>query len=217
MDAPIILISGGTGVGTSTFSIELAKALNIHTAISTDSIREIIRSTLNQDVNPALKQSTYLAGQTKNYRTKKIDVRKAEILRGYKMQCETVNIGSRGMIQRAIEENTPLILEGIHIMPGKVNDPKIYGNDTQRFVEYHFFISDKQIHKKHFEQRQKNSPERKISKYLENFEEIRWIHDYLGERANKYENILKIENKKDIELTLDEMINFFNLRMTKIK
>lgn len=40
MEQKIILLSGATGVGTSTFSFELAKSLGIPSIISTDSIRE---------------------------------------------------------------------------------------------------------------------------------------------------------------------------------
>ena len=44
MENPIILISGGTGVGTSKYSMELARKLDIPSVLSTDSVREVIRS-----------------------------------------------------------------------------------------------------------------------------------------------------------------------------
>jgi len=62
MKNPIILISGGTGVGTSTYSLELAKALGINNITSTDMIRESIRSIFESEVIPFLNQSTYSIG-----------------------------------------------------------------------------------------------------------------------------------------------------------
>ncbi|MBT3408279.1 hypothetical protein HOK68_01140 [Candidatus Woesearchaeota archaeon] len=46
MNKSIILISGGTGVGTSKIALELAKYLDIPHIIGTDIIRESIRSTV---------------------------------------------------------------------------------------------------------------------------------------------------------------------------
>lgn len=72
----IILISGGTGVGTSKLSLELAKNKNITNIISTDSIREIIRTLIHPSLNPFLNKSTYLAGKTQNYNEKETKLKK---------------------------------------------------------------------------------------------------------------------------------------------
>src|SRR3989338_8826737 len=122
MDNKIILISGGTGVGSTTYSFELAKALGIVNILSTDFIREVIRSIIARPLNPTLDKSTYTAGQTVHYDEKPEEVQYAEIIRGYKTQCAAINVGVEGIIKRAVNENIPLIIEGVHLLPGKFRE-----------------------------------------------------------------------------------------------
>ena len=122
MTSKLILLSGGTGVGTSKFAFELAKSLHIPYIQGTDSAREIIRSVVNKDLNPSLSKSTYIAGKTKNYESKNNDVQKSEILRAYKNQCAAVNVAIEGIVNRSLNENISLIVEGIHLLPGKLKE-----------------------------------------------------------------------------------------------
>ena len=210
MDKPIILIYGGTGVGTTTYSFELAKSLDINKIISTDDVREVIRSILVKNVNPALDKSTYNAGQTKNYHEKSDKVKKVEIIRGYKTQCESVNIGIEGVVRRATNENLPLIIEGIHLIPGKIKEWNIYEQCKNRLVEYFVYIGDKETHRERFKRRQIESPERNMDKYLKNFQEIRWIQDYLLEKASDDHGIKLVNNIKDIINIRKEMLKHFH-------
>ena len=208
MNSPIILIAGGTGVGTSYFALELAKHFNMPNVMSTDSIREVIRSVVHPSINQTIQNSTYQAGQTENYRKKSIEIRKAEILRGYKIQCKAVEVGIEGVIRRAIVENQPLIIEGAHIIPGKFSESSLYKENSDRFIEYLIFISNPDIHRKRFIQREKDAPQREVKKYLKNFKEIRWINDYLVSRAKRFPCIIKIDNivakEKGVEKILRE-------------
>lgn len=198
----IILVSGGTCVGTSKYSLELANILHIPTIISTDAIREILRSTLNPHINPLLNKSTYLAGQTENYCKKSEEVQRAEIIRAFKTQCAAIRVGIDGLVKRSIVENIPLIVEGVHVIPGSMEELDIF-NKNQQISQYLIKISDPKIHKSRFEQRQKEAPKREIKKYLSNFREIRWIHDYLVEKANKSRRVKQIDNIGSIREGID--------------
>ncbi|MBI1970647.1 hypothetical protein HYS47_02795 [Candidatus Woesearchaeota archaeon] len=196
---PIILVSGGTGVGTSTISFEVAKLLGIPTIIGTDLVREIIRSILQPGVYSALEKSTYLAGQTANYSTKSSQVKKAEILRAYKTQCAAVSRGVEGVIQRAFEENTPIIVEGVHLLPGKLEESELYPNIRDRLEEYTIFIKNPNVHKDRFAHRQQQAPHRGSGKYLKHFREIRWIHDYIAERVRRFPHVIPIDNTSSLD------------------
>jgi len=194
----IILLSGATGVGTSSFSFELAKLLHIPTVIGTDAVREVLRSTLQPEINPALMTSTYLVGQTEHYESKSEETKKAEIIRGYKMQSHPISVGVEGVIKRAVKENVPLIAEGVHIIPGKFRDSDRYIENQGRFLECHLFIEDPELHKQRFIKRSIDAPKRSLDHYLSNFQEIRWIHDYLTDKA-RAKNILLVENSLPLE------------------
>ena len=206
---PIILISGGTGVGTSTYSFELAKAVGISSAISTDWIREIIRSTLSKDVIPYLDKSSYLAGKTDNYSEKNEDIQKSEIIRAFKNQATSINSGIEGVIRRANNENMPVIIEGVHLIPGKLKESQAYAKYSDNIFEFFIYIKDEEVHKSRFLSREKNAPERNIKKYVENFKEIRWIQEYLMQRADRYPEIVQIENSSDVRTGLDKIMQAY--------
>lgn len=163
---------------------------------------------MSEDVSPSLEESTYLAGQTINYKNKSDEVKKAEILRAYKMQCTSVGVGINGILQRAVTENIPLILEGIHLLPGRVRDFKKYPSYKGRILECLITIENSENHKSRFLKRQEEAPDRKLGKYLDNFQEIRWIHNYIQERAKRFNDIKIIDNSKDLEKGLEEMRKF---------
>lgn len=204
---PIILISGGTGVGTSTYALEIAKQFEIHNITQTDAIREAFRSQYRKRFHPILFTSTYLIGQTQNYSIKPESIQQAEIIRGYKNQAQSVGCGIEGIVKRAIKENIPCIIEGVHIVPGKIQDSEFYKNSSDRFIEYIISISEKAVHAQRFQMRQEQAPERSMKKYLNHIREIRWIHDYLVSRSQRYENITQIENSGSFEEGKSVLLN----------
>lgn len=206
----IILISGGTGVGTSKISLELAKTQGITNIVSTDSVREIIRSAIHPDLNPNLIKSTYQAGKTKNYEKKESNIKKTEIIRAYKNQCSAIDIGIQGLIRRSINENKSMIIEGVHLIPGKFKEYGVVDKFEEKVLEFLVYINSDKIHKERFNQRQLDAPQRQSNKYLQNFTEIRWIHDYLFERAKRYEHIKLINNENSLDNSVKEVLDEYN-------
>ena len=207
MSARIILIGGGTGVGTSRLALELAKEMDFPSIISTDTIREVVRASIHPDINPALMRSTYLAGQTANYQGKPEEVRRAEILRAYKSQCSPVWVGIHALLSRSLTENVPVVLEGVHLRPGYLQETVLSDALGDRVREYMVYIKDPAIHRNRFEMRMREAPERLMRKYLDNFAEIRWIHDYLLDRAHNSRDVVLIENGGSIDIALATMRN----------
>ena len=60
-DRPLLLLFGGAaGVGKTSLALEVAHRLGIGRVLSTDSIRQIMRITLSQDLVPALHASSFI-------------------------------------------------------------------------------------------------------------------------------------------------------------
>jgi len=203
---PIIVMSGGTGVGTSTYALELAKHLDIHNITSSDSIREAFRSQYNKEFYMALFSSTYLVGQTENYAQKPRDVQKSEILRGFKTQARAVSTGIYGVVKRALNENIPTIVEGVHIVPGEIEENGFYHEHGTRFIECCIAINEPSSHKARFQSREESAPERSMQKYLDNFREIRWIHEYLLKKTEDVNNVKVIDNSGSLRSGIDELV-----------
>ncbi len=175
----IILIGGGTGVGTSSTSVELANRLRISSVVGTDSIREVMRKIISKEISPALHESTYTAWKSLRY---DISDRKDKVIIGYRRSVEPVLVGVEAVIDRALKENTDIIIEGVHILPSLMKEQYLKNKNI-----YFVFlgVKDEEEHKKRFYLREKQSS-RKADKYLKHFKEIREIHSYIIEDAKKH-------------------------------
>ncbi len=195
----IILISGGTGVGTTSIASALAKDRNIQYVVGTDAIREAARQLVNPAINPYLHLSTYLAGRTSGYNTKTDDVKKEKIVRAFKTQTSVVRVCIDGIIKRYLKEESPLIIEGINLLPGDYSDFLDSDLVKQILVD----IPDEQLHFARIKERTDRQPQRG-NDYLGNFKEIRWLRDYLVNRANQ-RGIPIIHNTDSLESTLSKI------------
>jgi len=204
MEQPIILLSGGTGVGTSRIAAELANRVGIYAVISTDAIREILRSAIVEGVNPALHTSTYLAGQSENYKIKSQTVRREKVLRGFKTQASAIAVGIHGLIERHLRENSPVIIEGVHIIPQDYESPL-----ANRVMQYFIDIPNERVHRERLRIRSKEAPERKLQTYLDNFREIRWIQAHLRRKATEIADITTIDNGGTLDRSVDACVQAY--------
>ncbi len=187
----IILINGSTGSGKSTISHKLGLKLGITRVISTDVVRQIFRSIVNSNLIDYMSVSSYeKLGSSRNlaYYQQRITL------------CEILD----KMIERFIEENVDMIIEGVHIMPELYNKHKEKGRSIYLFTLYVKSIS---AHEKRFLTRQDESKKRIATKYLHGFDAIREIQDVIVKEANMNSNFL-IDN--------DEMEDTLNILMNEI-
>ena len=62
----LLLLAGVNGVGKSTLSMEIANFLGIKRVVSTDSVREVLRSKIDSLESPELHRSTFSVGRHKH-------------------------------------------------------------------------------------------------------------------------------------------------------
>src|SRR5918911_1436254 len=92
-----------------------AARVGITRVIATDAVRNVIRAFFSHDFMPVVHYSSFEAGST---------VDPAEVgdgdpdVVGYLRQVASVRTGVLAIAERAIQEGTPLILEGVHLLPG---------------------------------------------------------------------------------------------------
>lgn len=188
----IILIGGATGVGKSTIAARVADRLGIVRIISTDSIRESMRAFFSKRFMPSIHFSSYEAGQAV-----RIPVGSGldPDMLGFMEQVEMVNVGVLAIIDRAIQEHTSLVVEGVHMVPGMLASM----GAKQRIPEVLLLslvvsVSDKELHRSHFLVReQETSGKRVLARYLRGFEGIRRIQDFILEQAGR-EGTLVVDN-----------------------
>ncbi len=174
----IVLIGGPTGAGKSTLALELASRMEITQVVSTDTIREMLRTMFSVKLLPAIHKSSYLVG-------KKLRLPPGtaadEVIVGLHQQSLPVNVGVEAMIKRAAQENVNLIVNGVHIVPGLIDTGDFPDACIVKFV---ITVSDAEEHMQRFLRRQRAAHKRKARAYLENFKSICKIRDYIIECAN---------------------------------
>jgi 2-phosphoglycerate kinase len=204
-DKPVIVIIGGaTGVGKSTIAAQVAERLGVVRMISTDSIREVMRAFFSESLMPAIHYSSYEAG---------VGVRiplGAEFdshVVGFMEQVDVVNVGMLALLDRAIEERTSLVVEGVHMVPGMLACTGAKERMSEVvLLQMVIAVSDQNLHRSHFLVReQETSGRRAIARYLKSFDEIRKIQEFILERAQTEGTL--VVNNVNIDDTVDTVVD----------
>ncbi len=162
LDRPLVVLIGGTtGVGKSTLATMLAGRLGITRVIATDVIRQVLRAFFTHDAMRSVHYSAFDAGG----------------IEGYEDQAEHVATGVDAIIARAANEAKPVIVEGVHVLPGAVGEEQRSGCVI---VEALVVVGDEERHRGHFSHRPGTRP---AERYLGAFEEIRALQAHLAQRA----------------------------------
>jgi 2-phosphoglycerate kinase len=172
LDPPlVVMIGGAAGVGKSTLASMLAARLGITRVIATDVIRQVLRSFFTAEAVPGVHSSAF-----------ELD------LDGFAEQVELVATGTAAIVERACQERTPIVVEGVHAVPGTLA-PELL--DRCVAVEAMLVVSDEELHRGHFSLRGAARP---AERYLARFAEIRALQDHLTGRAHA-EGIAVIDNR----------------------
>jgi 2-phosphoglycerate kinase len=163
LDRPLVVLIGGTtGVGKSTLATMLAARLGIRRVIATDVIRQVLRAFFTHEAMPSVHYSAFEAGG----------------LEGYREQAGRVATGIAAIVERAANEGEPIVVEGVHVMPGAM-EPAL--RERCVIAEALVIVHDEELHRGHFSHRPGTRP---AERYLASFAEIRELQSHLADRAH---------------------------------
>lgn len=165
----LLIIAGTAGTGKSTVAMKIGAKSNFARLISTDAIREIMRSTDGTQANPALHRSSFSIGESNDAIIDWVDT------------CKAVEKGIEATINRAMREGIDLLLEGVHIIPSDrlIRSWIDAGGIALGVI---MMVSDEEKHKSMIKSRDAHSF-RRHDRYIANFDRIRRIQDGLVERS----------------------------------
>lgn len=181
----IILVGGTTGTGKSTVSTELAYLLDVVRTQSTDIMREIIKCYLAPHVVPTLGYSSFEAWRG----LPQVDIsdRKRETdnptIAGFLAQFDNVKSALQATIARAVKERHDIIIDGVHILPTKLDLLKASRNAV--VVPVMLAITTKQQLRNQLSWRRREQPDRGSSRYLEQLDAIWDLQSFLLNLADK--------------------------------
>ena len=183
LDVPlIVLVGGATGTGKSSVATDVAYRLGITRVTSTDFVRQTMRAFFSREFMPAIHYSSFEAGRA--MADEEDDGAEAEaVVHGFLEQTRDVLVGVRAAIDRALQEGWSMVLEGVHLVPGML--PKEI--EGALVVQCVLAIDDPEAHAAHFWIRDTDSNGvRPYEKYLDAFDDIRLVQDYILRRARKH-------------------------------
>jgi 2-phosphoglycerate kinase len=162
LDRPLaLLLAGTTGVGKSTLATMAAHRMGITRVIATDVIRQVLRASFSRDFMPSVHSSAF-----------EVD------MEGYVEQAEAVGAGVTAIVERACDEGTPIVIEGVHVAPGMLSEEL---GSRCLVVEAVLVVEDDELHRAHFEARGDRRP---AERYIARFDQIRHIQDHLTGKAS---------------------------------
>jgi 2-phosphoglycerate kinase len=169
----VILIGGTTGAGKTSVALEVALRLGISRVLSTDSIRQIMRMLIPRELVPALHVSSFDAHRELPTAREGGN----PVVDGFINHASAVAIGVRAMIERSIEENASLILDGVPLAPGTI-DLEDYA-DGADVIQVILARLDETAFRSHFVTRAERERHRDSQRYLENLDAILGVQEYL--------------------------------------
>ena len=204
-DKPIVVLVGGApGVGKSSLASELSYRLGIARIVSSDSVRQALRSLISAELSPALHASSFSAWRAELLPSelKSAKPKRKRVVRGFQRQVQQLTTALLAILDRNIEEATSLVLEGIHLVPGFM---PLAEREGATVVELVLHVTDEEKHRSYFGVRELQTGRRRNSEaYLAHFDEIRILQNFMVERAEE-EGVPVIETS-DFDQAVEQAI-----------
>ena len=202
MNKPLVILMGGsTGVGKSTIATMLATRLSIVRIVSTDAIREIMRAFFSRELMPTIHTSSFDAEAALIH---PLPAHVDPVVAGFREQSLSVLVGVRAIINRALKEGTHIIIEGAHIVPGFIAPEQF---PDALIVPLLVTVGDEKLHRSHFYIREvETQGTRPFKRYVEHFENIRKIQDYIVHLANV--TGVKIIESVNLDSAMTEVVDY---------
>lgn len=155
----VILIGGTQGTNKTLIASRLAKKLNISHLVSTEQIKEIIKSIISKDQLPSVYENVFNIKHTANEITN-------DKIWGYLRQTIDLKPCIEALINSSSMFKDALIIEGIHLIPDLFKIP-----DDIKLYHFILYQPDEQLHSRLIHQNTKYQ--------IEDYSKIRSFQDYL--------------------------------------
>ena len=162
----VVVLSGAPGVGKSTVATRLAVRLGISRIVTTDTIREVLRTVIPSAVLPELHASTY-----------ELDIPPA--FAGFERQATVVASATVAVAARLATERRSVLLEGVHLLPGYITRSLAGHPADPIVVERLLVLDDEGVHRAQLKYRARSEPGRQGDRTLDHLLAIRHIQEHL--------------------------------------
>lgn len=171
----VIVLTGAPGVGKSTLATRLAVRLEITRIVTTDAIREVLRSVVPGAVLPELHMSTF----------ELIEPGRPDPFVDFDRQCSAVSNAMAAVASRLVTENRSMIAEGVHLEPGVLSE-LLADHPSQPVVVERLVTAPPPAHRSNLDRRRADEPLRRGDRHIDGFDRIEMIQAHLRQRAAEH-------------------------------
>jgi 2,3-bisphosphoglycerate-independent phosphoglycerate mutase len=204
----VIYLTGASGTGKSTLALDMAPLLRLYRITGTDVIRQVMRMVFSPSILPSVHRSSFeggdlldphLAEDEAHHDTE--DGFRRRVIRAYEEQATRILVGVRAVVERSVEENVGMLVEGVHLLPGPVPFQDLAGMSYQTLLA--LTTLDEEVHRSRFLMRN-TARGRSSERYLEHFPAIRIIQEHILHQAENHD--VPMVDTTDPERTLQRAL-----------
>ncbi len=118
----VVLLSGVTGVGKSTVATQLAGRLGFVHVIATDQVRQVVRAFFSHEFLPSVHHSSFDVARALS----ELPEDEQGTIEGFLRQVHDIAPGVDALVERAVSDRTPMVIEGVHLLPD-LPSPALHG------------------------------------------------------------------------------------------
>lgn len=207
----LLMICGTVGTGKSTVATEVAHLLDIVRIQSTDMLREVMRMMMPKRLMPVIHKSSFKAWKAlpiQDVQDRDMDQVVAD---GYRSQANLLAVPCEAVVQRAIEESVPLIMEGVHVHPELVGE--LSDDSDAIMVRLMLAVLKPKELKARLRGRGVEVPQRRAKRYLNSMDSIWSLQSHLLSEADRCD--VPIITNHDKDKAVQQMILHVNYELSK--
>lgn len=165
---PLVLcLMGAPGVGKSTAATGLSLRLGIHRVVSTESVREVLRTVIPSSALPELHRSILDTGD------------------GFLRQARAVGSAAAAAAAGTVHAGRSILLVGAHLAPGETRSLLQERGSDALVVEMLLVLDDERLHRARMLRRLRSDPTTPAARHLQSFHAVRALQARLDELARQ--------------------------------
>jgi 2-phosphoglycerate kinase len=165
-------------------------------------LREVMRMMMPKRLAPVLHKSSFNAWKALPIQDTKERDRDQLVADGYRSQARLLAVPCEAVLQRAVEESVPVILEGVHVLP-ELRQCVPEDSDAITVHVTLAVLKTKQL-KARLRGRSEDAPQRRAKRYLNRFDSIWSLQSFLLSEADRCD--VPIITNNDKEKTIQQVI-----------